>query len=39
MRKWVGILLIVLAACVAAQVVAPVNYVHAAGCDPDCPKP
>ena len=31
MRKWVGILLIVLVACFAAQV--PASYVHAASCD------
>jgi len=37
MRKWVGILLIVLAVCFAAQV--PAGYVHAGGCDPDCPQP
>jgi hypothetical protein len=30
MRKWVGILLIVLAVCLAAQV--PASYVHADGC-------
>jgi hypothetical protein len=30
MRKWIGILLIVLVACFAAQV--PVGYVHAEGC-------
>jgi hypothetical protein len=35
MRRWVGILLIVVAAFIAAQV--PAGYVHA--CDPQCPAP
>jgi hypothetical protein len=35
MRKWVGILLIVLAACIAVQV--PASYGDS--CDPSCPAP
>ena len=31
MRKWVSILLVILAVCLAAEVT--VSYVHAAGCD------